>query len=652
LPADQVAGNRVWPTDLRSDGRSVYWLESRPAEAGRVVLVRWQDGTTTDHSPAGVSIRSRVHEYGGGAVCLVPAQGEGTFAYVDQADQRVWLRQGDPAGAQQVRPLSADAPAGQTWQHGGLVATPDGRFVLAVREVRHAQGGHGPVEHCIVALGASADRDTDTDEPIESVLVSGHDFFGAPAVSADCGKVAVVCWDHPDMPWDASHLIVQPVIAARDPVTHRPVLTPEGEQWLADGGVDESLGQPQWRPDGTLQFVSDRAGWWQPYLHAGEDDGSAPRRLTDVEAEFHGPDWNLGQHTMAMTPDGLVARMTHQGRDALVVLDPGQPAAEPALIEQPCVNISSVCRHGDGDGDGIAWIGATPDAPASVWLLTDTATPTQLRVSAAPVLTPADISLAQTFELEGRGGRPVHGLLYRPTLRDTTGPQDEAPPLIVWCHGGPTTATQPNYDPMVQFFTTRGFAVAAVDYAGSTGYGRAYRNSLRGLWGMADSEDCLDAARYLAASHAIDGSRMAVRGTSAGGMTALNAPAAGEGFAACVTMFAVTDLLVLPEVSHDFEAHYTDSLIGPLPAFESAYRERSPVHRAAAMRGAVLLMHGTDDQVVPLSQAEALHEALLDAGRTCELRIFEGEGHGFRRAETVTAALEAELDFYRTHLAL
>ncbi len=260
--------------------------------------------------------------------------------------------------------------------------------------------------------------------------------------------------------------------------------------------------------------------------------------------------------------------------------------------------------------------------------------------------------MGEPFTLTGRTGRAVHGTLFRPTLGGTEGPAGTAPPLVTWCHGGPTSSCQAGFDSTLQFFTSRGFAVACVDYAGSSGYGRAYRCALWGQWGVADSEDCLDAAMHLAARGDIDPRRMAVRGGSAGGMTALNALAAGEGFAACVSWYGVTDLMGLVATTHDFEAHYTDRLIGPLPASRPLYDERSPVHRAGSMKGAVLLLQGTEDPVVPPAQAESMRAALDAAGTACDLEFFAGEGHGFRRADTLTACLEAELAFYLHELRL
>jgi dipeptidyl aminopeptidase/acylaminoacyl peptidase len=622
--------------ELCSDGTALYWLESRPEDNGRVVFVRAGAEGLRDHSPAGVSIRSRVHEYGGGAVCLVPGGAGGAFAYVDQSDQRVWLCNGpEPAsGSAAARPLSPVAPEGSVYRHGGLSATADGRWVLAVREA-HPDDGRPP-RRSIVALSTAGAT------PSESTLLDGHDFFGAPRVDAAGARLAVVVWEHPDMQWDASTLVVVPLGRAGSADRDDDALVATGVPWVVAGGPEESIGQPAWQRDGTLRFVSDRRGWWQPYLHPGTPEATdGPEPLTDVEAEFHGPDWALGQTTMADGPDGsLVARRTSEGRDAVVGLRAG---AAPDVVAQPCVSISALCAH----GDGFALIGSTSDTPTNVWVVEPGTPPRPVRPAPAfaSALRSADLAQAEPFTTTGRTGRAVHGTLYRPRPRPRT-PDETPPPLVTWCHSGPTSACQPGLDLTLQFFTTRGFAVACVDYAGSTGYGRAYRCALWGGWGVADSEDCLDAARHLADRGDVDPDRLAVRGGSAGGMTALNALAAGEGFKAVTALYAVTDLLSLAATTHDFEASYNDRLIGPLPAARDLYVERSPVTRATAMTGAVLLLQGTDDAVVPPAQAERMRDALAAAGTPCDLRFFEGEGHGFRRADTLTACLDAELAFY------
>jgi dienelactone hydrolase len=663
LAAGDVARAKVSLSELCSDGRALYWLESRPAEGGRVVTVRAGTDGLSDHSPDTVSIRSRVHEYGGGALCLVSGHAVGAFAYVDQVDQRVWFCDGPAApGGATPRALSSTPPEGEVHRHGGLGATADGDWVLAVREV-HREGQPSPTRS-VVALP------TGTVSPGHRTLLSGHDFYGAPRVDPSADRLAVVVWDHPDMPWDASTLLVVPLARIPGSWPGSSDLAASGEPAVVAGGPHESVGQPAWGHDGSLRFVSDRRGWWQPYVRPASG-GTAPRALAETAAEFHGPDWVLGQSTMAELDDGtVVARLTASGRDSLVRLTgPGQTA----LVEQPCVSISALCAH----AGGLAFIGSTPEAPPNVWVWTPSEGPRPVRPAAATALAPEDVARGEPFTLTGRSGRPVHGTLYRPPAHgaadvtaDVTAdvaagsnvgsdagsragsPVGSRPPLVVWCHGGPTSACQPGLDLILQFFTSRGFAVACVDYAGSTGYGRAYRCALWGEWGVADAADCLDAALHLATRGDVDPERMAVRGGSAGGLTALNALAAGEGFRACVSWYGVTDLLGLVATTHDFESHYTDRLIGPLPAARSLYEERSPVHRASAMRGSVLLLQGTEDAVVPPAQAESMRAALDAFGTSCSLRFFEGEGHGFRRAETLTACLEAELAFYLDELRL
>ena len=645
-----MARGKVSLSELCSDGDALYWLESRPAEAGRVVMVRADADGLSDHSPEAASIRSRVNEYGGGATCLVPGRAPGAFAYVEQADQRVWFCDGRGApgpGAAVPRPLTASPPAGEAHNHGGLSATADGAFVLAVREAHGSgrEGRAGPVRR-VVALS------TRGAQPCETVLLEGHDFFGTPRPHPAGDRLAVVAWDHPDMPWDASLVVVLPIVRVARPTHGHDALEPDGPALTVAGGPGESVGQPAWARDGSLRFVSDRRGWWQPYalpcLPGAEQE---PTPLTDMEAEFHGPDWVLGQQTLAETADGtVVARMTSSGRDALIPLDPhgrGGGAA-PTALPQPCVDIAALCAH----RDGLAMIGVTPAAPANVWVWTPVEGPRPLRPRSGVTLHERDVAVGEPFTLTGRTGRAVHGTLFRPTLGGTEGPAGRAPPLVTWCHGGPTSSCQAGFDATLQFFTSRGFAVACVDYAGSSGYGRAYRSALWGQWGVADSEDCLDAALHLAARGDIDPRRMAVRGGSAGGMTALNALAAGEGFAACVSWYGVTDLMGLVATTHDFEARYTDRLIGPLPGSRPLYDERSPVHRARSMKGAVLILQGTEDAVVPPSQAEGMRAALDAAGTRCDLQFFDGEGHGFRRADTLTACLEAELAFYLHELDL
>ena len=456
--------------------------------------------------------------------------------------------------------------------------------------------------------------------------------------------MAWVCWDHPDMSWDASELWVGQLGVGPD---GGPAVT--GSRRVAGGRAavagpdDESVGQPTWLADGSLLFVGDAGGWWQPWRWAPTE---GTRRLVDDAAEYHGPDWQLGQATLAELADGRIAcRRRHAGLDQVGTIAAGGGPFEP--LDQPCVAVDAVVDH----RGRAAWLGATATAAPTVWWDSPTG-PSPCVDSGPGLLDPGDVAVAEPFELAGRTERTVHGLLYRPALRGVRGPDGDRPPLVVFCHGGPTGNAGAGFDPVVQFFTTRGFAVAAVDYAGSTGYGRDYRRALWGEWGVADVDDCVDAARQLAADGLVDGARLAIRGGSAGGLTALAALVRSDTFAAAASWYGVTDLLALAASTHDFEARYLDRLVGPLPATAAEYRHRSPVHRVDEIDAAVLVLQGLDDPVVPPSQATAMVDALVERGRRCEYLAFPGEAHGFRRAETTEAALRAELAFYQEVLGL
>jgi dipeptidyl aminopeptidase/acylaminoacyl peptidase len=315
-------------------------------------------------------------------------------------------------------------------------------------------------------------------------------------------------------------------------------------------------------------------------------------------------------------------------------------------LVQPCVTVSSLCRH---DG-GVAWLGQTPETPGGVWWCRwpgEGLGEAAVWVSGAPPpLGHDDVAVAEPISVVSASGRPVHANLYVPRRGGWEGPVGAAPPLIVVCHGGPTSSADAGFDPLVQMFTTRGYAVATVNYAGSTGYGRDYRRALDGQWGAADIDDCVEVARWLAARGRVDGERMAIRGGSAGGLTALGALVRSDAFAAAVSWYGVTDLIGLAAATHDFESRYTDRLVGPLPEAAAVYEERSPVNRVADITGAVLLLQGEDDPVVPAAQTRAMAEALSARGLRCQARYFAGESHGFRRADTLIACFADELRFY------
>lgn len=653
LGVDDVAAGRLSRSGLASDGDRLFWLESRPTEGGRQVVVAAAPGGAAEVvSPAGVSVRSRVHEYGGGAFCLVPVAGGAThLAYVDQADQRIWCLRlgagpggrsagGAPAGG--ARPLT---PAmGTGGRHGDL--RPAGRgWMTAVRE----RPGEGPaVVHEVVAV--RVDGPDDEAGPAEPVVVlGGRDFFAAPTVDGAGRRMAWIAWDHPDMPWTASELWVGELAGAGTGARGDGAsMELTAAERLAGGrpprGTPVSVGQPHWCEDGGLVFVSDEGGWWQPWRW---DPGGDVRRLSAEEAEFHGPDWSLGQSTMAeVAPGHLLVRRQRDGRDGLCRLAVEGGAC--TAVAQPCVSVTAVCVH---RGSG-AWLGATPYAPATVWWEPVPGAAPEPVVPPAALLDVGSVSVAEPFDCAGDDGGAVHGLYYPPTLQRVSGPAGQAPPLVIQCHGGPTGSAGAAFDPVVQLLTSRGFAVAAVDYRGSSGYGRAYRDALAGRWGLVDVDDCAAAARHLVAEGRADGRRLALRGSSAGGFTALLALVRSDLFAGAVSWYGVTDLLALAASTHDFESRYNDWLVGPLPECTEEYRRRSPVHRVEEFHGAALLLQGLDDPVVPPAQSASMAAALRARGVRCDYVTFEGESHGFRRSETLRRALQAELDFYHQVLRL
>ncbi len=635
LTAAAVAAGKVSRGGLHADGDRFLWTEARPAEGGRpVVVADAAGGPPVDVTPAGIGVRSRVHEYGGGAAWTTPVG----LVYVDQADQRLYRL--EPADAPVPVPLTLPLPPDPSaWvRYADGSPTASGRWVVCVEE-RHAAGA---TSHQLVAVA--------TDGSLRTVpLVEGTDFVAAPRVSPRGDRLAWVAWNHPSMSWDESELWVATLEESG------PVPSVARRHRVAGGG-GSSVGQPYWTRRGDLLYVDDRTGWWLPYRMVGDEvdrDDPRPDPLVALAAEFHAPDWVLGQRTLVEAPDGsVVCRMHRDGTDHLVRLvgpASGSGPWSPEPIPQPCVSIAGVAAA----GDRLAVLGSTPTAASVVVEVGLDGGPGFRRLSAPTDGTgepdPDAVSTGRPFVADTAAG-PVPGLFYAPVgaAPGVAGP----PPLVVFCHGGPTGATDPGYDPVVQFFTGRGLAVAAVDYRGSSGYGRTYRQALRGGWGVLDVEDCAAFAGALVDDGRVDGSRLAIRGTSAGGLTALGALVGSDRFAGAASWYGVTDLEALAADTHEFEARYLDGLVGPLPGALDEYRRRSPVHRAADIGGAVLLLQGADDPVVPLAQAEGFAAAIAATGGRCELVVFPEESHGFRRAGTIEACLEAEFGFYRWLFAL
>jgi dipeptidyl aminopeptidase/acylaminoacyl peptidase len=597
---------------LTSSDDTLYWVEGRPNEGGREVLVRrTADGRIADAVPPEFNTRTRVHEYGGGAVAV-----RGMTAVVSNfADQRLYRVEGRGTPIA-ITPGTADG----SHRYADGVIAPDATQFVCVRE-RHEPGG---VMNEIVSLpidGSAPPR----------VLVSGHDFFSTPRISPDGRQLAWLAWDDPNMPWDGTELFVAE--RRRDGTLADPT--------RIAGGREESVFQPAWSPGGTLHFVSDRTGWWNLYrARSGIVEALAP-----MEAEFGLPQWSFGLSTYTFLGDGRIACFyIRDGRRHLALLPEG---GRPTDIAPEFSFVSHPTRL----GEKLAFIGGSDTEAHAVVVLDPAKGSTEVvRRSVADAVDPRYVSPARPIEFPTDGGRTAHALFYEPRNADFAAPAGEHPPLLVLSHGGPTSMTLGVLDLKIQFWTSRGFAVVDVNYGGSTGYGREYRERLNGKWGVVDLADCVNAARYLAGAGKADGTRLAIRGGSAGGYTTLCALVFTDVFATGASYYGVADLGALARDTHKFEARYLDRLVGPYPEAEETYRDRSPVNFFDHLERPVIVFQGLDDKVVPPAQADMLVDALRRKGIPFAYLPFAGEGHGFRKAETIKRSLEAELFFYSAML--
>ncbi len=595
------------------DGDDVYWVEGRPAEAGRCVLVqRAEDGTTADLTPPPYDVRSRVHEYGGGSYTVAG----GTVVFSNRVDGRLYRL--DPG----VEPPAPMTPEGD-YRYADLRFDAGRRRFLAVRE---DHTGAGQPKAAIVDVPLDGDRD-----PL--VLVEGPDFLSAPRLSPDGRSLAWLEWDHPDMPWDATELRIA---AVNDDGTL-------GASDLAAGGPDELIVQPDWSPDGVLHLISDRSGWWNLYRLV---DGPRLEPLAPMEAEFADPAWLFDRSSYGFLPDGSIAAVGRsRGRDRLFHIAPGRLVGE---VETPFTEFSNLRV---GPRSVVATVGSPTEASMVVALDPSTLAPAGVLRRSSPIaIDPAWISVAEPITFPSAGGRVAHALAYRPHNPEVRAPDGELPPLLVYSHGGPTANAANMLDPVVQFLTSRGIAVVDVDYGGSSGYGREYRRALDGQWGVVDVDDCVAAARYLADRGEVDPERLAIEGGSAGGFTTLAALAFRDTFAAGISLFGVGDLEALARDTHKFESRYLDRLVGPYPAMADRYRERSPVHYLDEISCPVLVLQGLEDKVVPPGQAEAIVAALAANGVPHAYLAFEGEGHGFRGADAIRRTIEARMSVPRCRL--
>jgi dipeptidyl aminopeptidase/acylaminoacyl peptidase len=599
-------------SELRFSDGDLYWLESRPDEAGRVAIVRCSaDGKTSDAVTQPFNARTRVHEYGGGAYFVH----HDTMFFSNFKDQRLYRL--DPN--RETLPITPEPASAGALRYADGRVTPDGKIVICVRE-RHESESE-PINE-IVAIPASGSADA-------RIILSGYDFYSFPRISRDGRQLAWTCWRHPQMPWDGTELWAGRLDQDGSVSSPRRIA----------GSAQESVFQPEWSPDGVLYFVSDRTGWWNLYAEcSGEIEP-----VFEVQAEIGVPQWLFGYSRYTFLSDRRIACIySENGLDHLAIVDLVSKQSEPLPLDYTAFgSISS------DEANTIFFSATSPTKAAEVAAIDLRAR--NVRVIKRSLNVDIDagcISEPEAIEFPTSDALTSHAFFYSPRNKNFIAPSTQKPPLLVISHGGPTSATTSGLRLAIQYWTSRGIAVVDVNYGGSTGYGRGYRDRLKGQWGIVDVEDCINVARYLEQRGDVDGKRMAIRGGSAGGYTTLCALVFHDVFAAGASSYGVADLEMLARDTHKFESHYEEGLVGPYPAAAEIYRQRSPVHFADRLSCPVILLQGLEDKVVPPSQAETMMAALRQKRLPFAYVAFPTEGHGFREAANIRISIEAELYFY------
>ncbi|MCH8103305.1 MAG: S9 family peptidase, partial [Chloroflexi bacterium] len=616
------------------DGSDLYWLEGRPSEGGRNVLVRQVAASSTsipsseDVTPEGFNVRNRVHEYGGAAALMH----DGAVYFSNDSDQRLYRQALGVSGVsgrtpEPITPETVTPNAALRFADG--VVDPARKRGIWVMEDHRGQSRE--------AINSIVAVPLDGGEPVE--LTGGNDFYAAPRLSPDGSQLAWLAWNHPNMPWDGCELWLAGI--ARDGTLEdpRPVA----------GGISEAIFQPAWSPDGVLYFVSDQTGWWNIYRlgATGQDSPGAPEIVPEIviemDAEFGLPYWSFGMSTYAFESKDRLFCTYSAGEGwqlASVDLPDGSlRAVETEFTEFGTLHIS--------DGVITTVAGSNTRPAALVRIDAETGETLETVAVSTPVQLDAGlISSPEAIEFPTSGNKTAHAYYYAPTNSDFAAPEEELPPLIVMSHGGPTGSTSAGFDMRTQFWTSRGFAVVDVNYGGSTGYGRKYRERLNDRWGIVDVDDCCNAALYLVERGLADGNRLAIRGGSAGGYTTLAALAFRDVFKAGVSLYGIGDLEAMAKDTHKFESRYLDGLIGPYPERRDIYLERSPIHHTDGLSCPIAFFQGLEDKIVPPNQAQMMVDVLRNKGLPVAHVEFEGEQHGFRRAENIKTAIDGELYFY------
>lgn len=605
ITSDLIVAGTIGLSQVALDGEDVYWVESRPQEKGRNVIVRCTpDGKTNDVTPVPFNVRTRVHEYGGGSYLV----SDGEIFFSNFADQRLYHQKasGEP---------HSTTPKAELRYADALMDRQRNRIVC-VRE-NHSVAG---IEAVNAIVGIEPDDGSE-----QQILASSNDFYSSPRLSPDGSQLAWICWNHPNMPWDGTELWLADVQANGSLANQR----------LIAGHISESIFQPEWSPNGVLHFVSDHTGWWN--LYRWRDNNI--EALCTMDAEFGLPQWVFGMSTYAFAAENvIVCTYVEKGFSRLGILN--TTTGELEKVETPYSRIEGI-RVASGRAVFLAASPTEATAIVSFDLLTRQFE--TLRYSSDLIIDPDYLSVPQAVEFPTENGLTAHGFFYAPNNRDFSAPPDEKPPLLVMIHGGPTAATSAVLRLGIQYWTSRGIAVLDVNYGGSTGYGRAYRERLNGNWGVVDVDDCVNGARYLAEQGLVDGNRLAITGGSAGGYTVLCALTFRDVFKAGASHYGVSDLIALDEDTHKFESRYTFGLVG---TDHDLYRERSPIHHTDKLNAPVIFFQGLEDKVVPPNQSEMMVNALRAKGLPVAYVTFEGEQHGFRQAANIKRALDGELYFY------
>jgi dipeptidyl aminopeptidase/acylaminoacyl peptidase len=609
ITADLITSSTIGLGQIFLDGSDIYWSESRPSEKGRNVIVRQNIDGIVDITPKPFNSRTRVHEYGGGSYFVV----DGTVYFSNFADQRLYSQ----TAGNEPQPITSEAAL----RYGDGIFDRQRQRIICVCEdhtVANSQADSQPT-NTLISLSLDGNRE---------ILVSGNDFYTSPHLSPDSSRLAWLTWNHPNMPWDGTELWVGDIQEDGS----------IGNKVKIAGAVDESIFQPEWSPDGILYFISDRTGWWNIYRW----NNDSVEAVTNQKTEFGKPQWSLGMSTYGFeSPEQIICSYCSEVFWHLASIDIATGQIQ--KIDVPYTEINSL-KVAPGK---VIFNGASPSKRSAIVCL-DLITKkiTELRRSSEVTIEDGYYSYPIPLKFPTEDDKNAYALLYPPANKDYSGTPGENTPLIVNSHGGPTAAAHTGLDYGIQFWTSRGFAVLDVNYRGSTGYGTEYRRKLNGKWGIADVEDCVNGALFCADEGLVDGNRLAISGGSAGGYTTLCALVFTDTFKAGASHYGVSDLEALAKDTHKFESRYLDGLVGPYPEKQEIYKERSPIYFTDRLTCPLIFFQGLEDKIVPPNQAETMVEALRKKGLPVAYVPFEGEQHGFRKAENIKRSLEGELYFY------